>query len=128
MTDDAASNRRSQRAKVLMRAILDVAGMELPVRLRDVSREGALVEGDRLPIEGTSFIFRSRDVEVPASVAWVEGNRAGIAFSIYLDPESLLKVAPAPRAHIDPSLFRSGAALADDVDGADEDEPTDDEA
>src|SRR5512139_383211 len=50
-----AQNRKSRRSNVLMSASLELSGTSLPVKLRNLSAEGALVEGDKLPIEGASI-------------------------------------------------------------------------
>src|SRR4030095_2626131 len=54
----ASQNRKNRRSNVLMSASLELSGTSLPVKLRNLSAEGALVEGDGLPIEGASILFR----------------------------------------------------------------------
>ena len=41
----------------------------MPVKLRNLSAEGALVEADKLPVEGTAILFRKGDLSVPGRVA-----------------------------------------------------------
>ena len=48
-------NRKTRRSNVLMSASLELSGTSLPVKLRNLSAEGALVEGDKLPVEGASI-------------------------------------------------------------------------
>ena len=57
-------NRRSRRSPVLLAATVEVAGEEVPVKLRNLSEEGALIEGDRLPIEGTTTFFQRNDLRL----------------------------------------------------------------
>ena len=66
-------NRKSRRSNVLMSASLELSGTSLPVKLRNLSADGALVEGDKLPVEGASILFRKGDLSVPGRVAWVKG-------------------------------------------------------
>lgn len=94
--DSSVQNRRSRRANLFMVASLEVGAHDLPVRLRNLSREGALVEGDRLPIEGSAIIFVKGDLRVKGRIAWARNNRAGIAFDMYLDPEAVLRHVPTP--------------------------------
>ena len=44
-------NRRSRRSPVLLAASIEVGGTSLKVKLRNLSEEGALIEGERLPEE-----------------------------------------------------------------------------
>ena len=50
-----SQNRKARRSNVLMAASLELSGTSLPVKLRNLSAEGALVEGDKLPVEGASI-------------------------------------------------------------------------
>jgi hypothetical protein len=101
-------NRRSRRANVLMSASLEVSGATLAVKLRNLSAEGALVEADQLPVEGSVVLFRKGDLSTPGHVAWTRGNQAGIAFDALLDPVQLMRHVPAPRARVAPAFRRPG--------------------
>ena len=72
-------NRRSRRSNVLLNATVEVAGEMLPVKLRNLSDEGALVEADLLPAADTKIVFHRKELSVRGSIAWVSGNHAGIA-------------------------------------------------
>jgi hypothetical protein len=101
-------NRKNRRSNVLMSASLELSGTSLPVKLRNLSAEGALVEGDKLPVEGASILFRKGDLSMPGNVAWVKGKQAGVNFAQKLNPEQLLRHVPAPRARVAPSFRRPG--------------------
>lgn len=103
-------NRRSRRSNVLMSASLELSGTSLPVKLRNLSSEGALIEGDKLPVEGAELIFKKAELALPARVAWVEGKRAGLAFAQALHPEAVLRHIPAPRPRVQPDFRRPGLA------------------
>lgn len=90
-------NRRSQRSHVLMAASIEAAGVVEPVKLRNLSSEGALVEGKRLPSVGSEVLFRKNELHLTGHVAWISDNRAGIAFDSTLDPESVMRHVPEPR-------------------------------
>jgi len=104
----ASQNRKNRRSNVLMSASLELSGTSLPVKLRNLSAEGALVEGDKLPIEGASILFRKGDLSIVGTVAWVKGRQAGINFAQKLDPEQLLRHVPAPRPRVTPTFRRPG--------------------
>jgi len=96
-------NRRSRRSPVLLAATVEVAGRALPVKLRNLSEEGALVEADRLPIEGSTTYFERNDLRLKSKVVWVQGRYAGVAFDEQLKPEQVLRNVPTPRprTHVD---------------------------
>jgi hypothetical protein len=112
----ASQNRKNRRSNVLMSASLELSGTSLPVKLRNLSAEGALVEGDKLPVEGASILFRRGDLGVAGTVAWVKGRQAGVSFAQKLDPEQLLRHVPAPRPRVTPTFRRPGLKTATDSD------------
>lgn len=91
---DVAQNRRSRREHVFLTATLDVAGTSLPVVLRNLSREGALVTGKELPETGDSVLFHRQGLCAPGTVAWCHQGLAGIHFDIPLYPKELLRHIP----------------------------------
>jgi hypothetical protein len=101
-------NRKGRRSNVLMSASLELSGTSLPVKLRNLSVDGALVEGNKLPVEGASVLFRKGDIGMPGNVAWVKGLQAGIRFEHKLNPEQLMRHIPAPRPRVTPSFRRPG--------------------
>jgi hypothetical protein len=103
-----AHNRRQRRSNVLLTAILELSGRELEVKLRNLSAEGALVEGEVLPVEGAEIRFRRHELAVLGRVVWVRGTRAGISFHLPLSPEALLRHVPTPRPRIVPDFRRPG--------------------
>lgn len=101
-------NRKTRRSNVLMTARLELSGTSLPVKLRNLSADGALVEGDKLPVEAASVLFRKGDLSMPGVVAWVNGRQAGINFAQQLNPQQLLRHIPAPRPRVLPDFRRPG--------------------
>lgn len=112
----ASQNRKNRRSNVLMSASLELSGTSVPVKLRNLSAEGALVEGDKLPVEGASLLFRKGDLSIVGTVAWVKGRQAGVSFAQKLDPEQLLRHVPAPRARVNPTFRRPGLTKFTDED------------
>ena len=96
MAEGSRQKRQSPRAKLLMAASLEHDGVMTPVTLRDLSAEGALVEGDLGLAPGGRIVFRKGELAVPGRVAWAAGRRAGLAFAVSLDPEAVLRHVPPP--------------------------------
>ena len=106
----AAQNRRSNRSPVLLSAKIDVNGTLVPVILRNLSAEGALVEGTTLPSEGSATVFERNDLRVSSRIVWIEGRYAGVAFDRHLAREELLREVPRPRQKFEPQFRRPGLA------------------
>lgn len=105
---NSPQNRKARRSNVLMSASLELSGTSLPVKLRNLSADGALVEADSLPVEGASILFRKGDLSVQGHVAWVKTRHAGISFARKLDPEQVLRHVPAPRPRVNADFRRPG--------------------
>lgn len=91
-----------------MAAALELSGSSLPVKLRNLSADGALVEGEDLPVEGAEVMFRRQELSQPAKVVWVRGGRAGLQFKEQLSPETVLRHVPTPRPRVLPEFRRPG--------------------
>jgi hypothetical protein len=104
------SNRRSRRSPVLLAAAIEVAGRQLAVKLRNLSEQGALIEGDHLPEEGSIAVFERKDLRRQGRVVWVHARYAGIAFDEPLDPDQVLRNVPAPRPKTQLDFRRPGLA------------------
>lgn len=105
-------NRRSARSPVLLSAKVELDGAEVPVILRNLSSEGALIEGAELPTEGATTKFHRNDLTVEGRIVWVEGRFAGVAFDRELDREELLRHVPRPRQRVESQFRRPGLACA----------------
>jgi hypothetical protein len=86
------------------------------VRVRNLSASGMMAEGDLSVVRGARLQVELRNVgTVSGTVAWVQDNRFGIAFSEDIDP----KRARAPvadeqrRDHVTPPYLRNSAGRPD---------------
>jgi hypothetical protein len=78
---------------VLAELRLDGIEGEHKVRVRNLSAGGLMAEGELAPARGQLAWVKVRNIGWrEGSVAWVEGNRFGVAFREEIDP----KVARAP--------------------------------
>jgi hypothetical protein len=105
-----SQNRRSRRAPVFLAASVEVGGVPETVKLRNLSEEGALIEGERLPLEGTTTFFQRNDLRLKSRVVWVQGRFAGVAFARPLKAEEVLRNVPKPRQQIQADFRRPGLA------------------
>jgi hypothetical protein len=103
-------NRRSRRSPVLLAATVEVAGQPIAVKLRNLSEEGALIEGDRLPLEGSSSWFERNDLRLKSRIVWVQGRYAGVAFDEPLNREDVLRNVPRPKPKAQLDFRRPGLA------------------
>ena len=116
MENTNCQNRQSRRSQVLLSATIESGGSEQSVKLRNLSEQGALIEGVKLPIEGTQVVFKRKELEAPGRVVWVNGKLAGIAFGEKLETEQVLRHIPSPRNIAQPKSWRPGlkANLSDE--------------
>ena len=81
-TSEAADNRRvAQRTFLMLAATARCGGQSLPIRIRNVSETGALIEGADLPVAGEEILLSRGETEIDAIVAWASGSRRGVHFS-----------------------------------------------
>jgi hypothetical protein len=86
----AAGKRSAKRARVLLAARLGTPSGEIDCRLRDLSQKGALVECRQVPPVGSEVVFNRGATSVPARVAWVGSDRAGLEFAYMIDENEVL--------------------------------------
>ena len=103
-------DRRSRRSPVLLAATIEVAGRPVSVKLRNLSEEGALIEGERLPLEGSTTFFERNELRLRSRVVWVHGRYAGVAFDRPLKPEQVLRNIPKPKPKAQGDFKRPGLA------------------
>ena len=105
MDGTAQTVRRSNRSNVMLKATLELPGASLEVVLRNLSQDGALVRADDLPDEGTRVLFHRQGLSVPARIAWVHKEHAGIAFDEPLFPREMLRHVPPVERKPPPPIF-----------------------
>jgi len=91
-----------------MQATLELDGRTIGITLRNLSADGARVEGDELPLEGTDLLFRKGELAVAGRVIWRRARTAGIKFERKLDPGVVLNHVPAPRPPTQTEYRRPG--------------------
>lgn len=75
-----AEDRASPRTNLLLSATVEAAGLVIPVRIRNLSETGALLEGSGLPDAGMPLLLKRGDLQIKALVAWAAGGKRGVKF------------------------------------------------
>jgi len=75
-----AEDRASPRTNLLLSATVEAGGLVIPVRIRNLSETGALIEGGGLPDAGMPLLLKRGDLQINAMVAWAAGGRRGVKF------------------------------------------------
>ena len=114
---------RAQRKNLFLAAEIETDGVKLPVRIRNLSEGGAMIEGAALPGVGAALILRRLQVELAGSVIWRTAGRCGVKFSEAAFVEEWVagrrlveRTLGRGQARVDviQAAIRGGAALADD--------------
>jgi hypothetical protein len=72
---------RPPRKNLLLAASVEAGALSAPVRIRNLSETGALIDGAALPEIGTELTLRRMEIEIGATVMWRTGGRCGIRFA-----------------------------------------------
>lgn len=116
-TDDAPSAgqlQRDGRSNMFVVAALTSADASGPVRIRNLSSSGALVEGGALPAAGEPVRLNRGSLSVSGQIVWRREDKAGIKFSSSISVPLWLPTgrAPARQQRVDEIVFRYQAGAA----------------
>ena len=76
----SAEHRAARRTNLMLAAEIEQDGRRQPVRIRNLSETGALIEGSALPEKGAALVLHRADFHIGATIAWSGGGRSGIHF------------------------------------------------
>lgn len=110
-----ARKREAKRARVLLTAGIETPSGEITVRLRNLSRKGALVEGEGIPAKGEKLAFLRGGARIPARVAWNTGHQAGLEFRHPIDERELLVQVTRAGGQSDRRRYRRPRLTSDDI-------------
>ncbi|MBC9032348.1 PilZ domain-containing protein [Sphingomonas sp. JC676] len=71
---------RASRKNLLLGATIEAGSLKAPVRLRNLSTTGAMLEGSTLPDPGVKLVLQRSDIRVGAIVVWRVQGRCGVRF------------------------------------------------
>jgi hypothetical protein len=83
--DRNSEPRAAARSNVFLTGVLDHDGRTYPVRVRNISRLGALLEGKDLPAVGLDVCLRRGHLFARGEIAWNDGDWRGIRFTQEVD-------------------------------------------
>jgi hypothetical protein len=78
--EEAGARARAHRSNLFLAAAIEVGGASSPVKIRNLSQTGAMLEGPAFPSVGTALVLRRQALEIEASVVWIKPPRCGIVF------------------------------------------------
>lgn len=76
--DPTPEGRRQPRTHLFVAATLHADASSSPVRIRNMSQSGALIEAPVLPEPGSAVTLRRGQLQARGSIAWRVDNRAGV--------------------------------------------------
>lgn len=79
--NEAAKPPRAERKALMLSATIEAGPLKAPVRIRNLSESGAMIEGVTLPPVGSATTLQRNEIEIGGSVVWQSGRRAGIHFN-----------------------------------------------
>jgi len=119
--DEQPAPPRQPRKNLMLAASIEAGGLRAPVRIRNLSEGGAMLDGAALPDVGATLVLHRAEIDVGATVVWREAGRCGIRFNnvvASVDEWVAGKCAPTfhgqhGQARVDAiqSAVRAGAAL-----------------
>lgn len=110
--------RSDPRANVFLMAVLCAPNRSGPVRVRNLSAHGALLEGSDLPEVGTTMILRRGSLAASGEIAWSRDEHCGVRFDWPIGLDEWVARGAAPGQHrIDAVVaeFRSAPSTSNNV-------------
>jgi hypothetical protein len=110
----AASEQREQpRSSMFLACILRTASGQVPVRIRNMSPSGALVEAPMAALVSTPVQLIRGSLQVRATVTWASGHRCGLRFASEVVVAAWLKAAgPTHQGRVDRIVTQIKAGTA----------------
>jgi PilZ domain len=100
-------SRIQPRLRVLFMSTIDVRGIPMSCKVRDLSVNGALVETALTLWVNTEVVLHLPKLgAVHGDIIWVNGGRAGVAFKMMIDPLQLKEMLNRPVASSSPDPAR----------------------
>jgi hypothetical protein len=81
-------NRSEGRSNVFLVGTLDAGDASAPVRIRNLSEHGALVEGSALPAVGAKVRLLRGRLSAAGQIAWLGHRHGGVNFDAQIDVDS----------------------------------------
>lgn len=111
----AEHDRREQRTNLFVMGAIYSREGSAPVRIRNLSATGALIEGSVIPPEMSDVMLTRGPLSVAAKVVWSRGNRAGLKFETHTSVAGWLPNARSngPQQRVDEAIHQFRMSPAD---------------
>jgi hypothetical protein len=97
--------RSDPRASVFLTAVLYAGAAQTPVRIRNLSTQGALLEGANLPAEGTIVQIKRGSLSAAGDIAWSRDQHCGLRFAAVIEVASWIdRAGPVGQQRIDAAI------------------------
>jgi len=87
--------RIEERSNVFLGASIESQSKSFPVRIRNISATGALIDGAGLPGDGARGRLSRAKLSVDCEVAWQNGDLRGIRFDVPIDTDAWVRSGEA---------------------------------
>ena len=105
IADGGSDPRLDRRANVFLMAVLCTGPNSCPIRIRNLSAHGALLEGSGIPREGSAIVLKRGSLSATGEVAWQSNRICGVRFHNELEVEEWVKRAgPVGQQRIDSAV------------------------
>lgn len=104
--------RKSIRTSMFVSATLRTATHAHPVRVRNMSAKGALIEAPSLPPVGTTVELSRGPLAAVGTVAWSDAGRCGLNLTGMVDTQAWMSRGPAHQLEVDQRIAEARAAIA----------------
>lgn len=112
--DPSAPHRdRAPRKNLLLTATIRSQGVTAPVRIRNLSEKGAMVDGQALPEAGALVVLQRLEVDMRGVVVWRSQGRCGIQFEGAASVEEWVAGRRVPAV-----IFGQGQSRVDQIQAA----------
>lgn len=113
---------REPRKNLMLAAQIAAGDVCAPVRIRNLSAGGAMIEGAALPDPGSRFVLRRLNLQINATAVWTKAGRCGVKLAGRIDIDEWVAGVHNPdrgsslgqlRVNEIQAAIRSGVALAE---------------
>jgi hypothetical protein len=99
----------SPRKNVLLSATVEAGALRVPVRIRNLSESGAMLDGAALPHLGAVLTLRRLQVEIGGTVMWCESGRCDVLFDGKVSVDDWVTGSCLPQRFVTPGQARVDA-------------------
>jgi hypothetical protein len=106
--DHAVEKRKTARETVMFMGTISCANASFPVKLRNLSSDGAMFVGEVVSYAGAWLTLRRNDQTISGRMAWSAEGSGGVRFEDPVDTAGLHRALPTPRQIYPPRCRRPG--------------------